>query len=254
LAAPRAALKPLYDDLMESNKLVPLQGGKGRALVALHKIMNAPDVAPLSTVDAALGDLKSMARADIPELRTAGQGTAAAAVKELDTAVRGAAMRAGPQAYDALTNGRAATVAKYQAADVLEELHAEPVKTVQGLTAPKDSAIQKLRAVTSQVPAATPELARAYLEDLLSKPQKVADWRKLGPETKATLFPDAGHVKALDQFFDLTDRISKTKNSGWGYRRTGGAGRCCGRIGVRDSVAISAGVLVSRRSRRRLMR
>jgi hypothetical protein len=225
LAPQKAALKPLYDSLKRQAELVPLQGDKGRALVALDRLMTGPNVASLSDVDAALGDLKAMARADIPELRTAGQGAAALAVKQLEAAVQSAAKRGGPKAYDALTKGREATIAKYQVADVLDTLNAEPVKTVKALTAPKDTAIQKLRAVVKEAPGQTPELARAYLEDLLDAPQKVADWRKLGPETKATLFPAQGQVEALNRFFELTDRISKTNvnPSGSGYMAALGA-------------------------------
>lgn len=215
----KQALKPLYDSLKRQSELVPLQGDKGRALVALDRLLNGPDVAPLSVVDPALGDLKSMARADIPELRTQGQGMAAVAVQQLDAAVRQTAMRAGKPAVDALMEGRAATVAKYQVGDVLERLNAEPVRTVKALTAPKDASIGQLRSVVQHVPDQAAVIARGYLEDLLDQPQKVVAWRKLGSETKSILFPKAGQAEALDHFFTLTDRISKTNvnPSGSGY-------------------------------------
>ena len=213
----KVALKPLYDNLKRQAELVPLQGDKGRALVALDRLMNGPDVAPLSVVDPALGDLKSMARADIPELRTQGQGAAAVAVKQLEGAVRATAKRAGPEAESALDAGRAATVAKYQTGDVLDGLRDEPVRTVNALTAPKDAAISQLRGILDHVPEQAPVIARAKLEDVLGSTQPVATWNKLGAQTKALLYPRT--AAALDQFFALTDRMSKTNvnPSGSGY-------------------------------------
>ena len=83
----------------------------------------------------------------------------------------------------------------------------------------------QLRSVLAQVPDQAPVLARAYFEDLLTKPQKVSEWSKLGPETKRALFPKSGQVDALDQFFTLTDRISKTNvnPSGSGFMASLGA-------------------------------
>ena len=106
LAVEKQMLEPLYTRLKRESELVPLQGDKGRALVALDRLMNGPDVAPVSVVDAALGDLKTMARSEIPELRTAGQGVAAAAVKRLSAAVDRAVAKAGPEAVEALEAGR----------------------------------------------------------------------------------------------------------------------------------------------------
>lgn len=222
LTASKKVLGPLYDRLKREAELVPLQGDKGRALVALDRLMAGPDQAPLSVVDAALGDLKSMARADIPELRTQGQGTAAAAVKTLDNAVRMVAAKAGPKVLQALEQGRAATTAKYQVADVFKELSAEPVKVFRQMTAPRDSGIALLRRVQEVAPERMPELARATLEDMLGLATErggfdhadklYADWHKLGPETKKALFGTPEQVQALDRFFLLAKRLSENPN------------------------------------------
>lgn len=215
IRASKAQLKPIYNQLMREKDITPPMGAKGRALAALDRLMNAPDVAPVSIVDAALSDLKALDRATTGP----GQGIVKQTVKSLDGAVQRAVHQAGPEAVRALQDGRQATIAKYQTADVLDTLHVEPVKAINSLTAPKDAAIQKLRTVTQQVPKQADIIARGYLEDLLAKPQMVAEWRKLGAQTRAILFPKAGQTAALDHFFTLTDRISKTNvnPSGSGY-------------------------------------
>ena len=222
LSGVKKALTPLYDKLLREKDLgVPMMGGKGRALVALDGLIHAPEYAPVSIVDAALGDLKSMARADIPELRTQGQGLAAMAVRELDKAVKAAAAKGGPDALSALEEGRAATVAKYQAGDVLEQIKDEPVKAFQQMTAPKDSGIAFLRKVKEMAPGQIPEVGRAYLEDLLGTAtaeggfnraaRLQADWQKLGPATKRELFTPE-HVQSLDHFFLLAKKIAESPN------------------------------------------
>lgn len=221
LSGAKKALTPLYDRLKRESELVPLMGDKGRALVALDRLLNGPEHAPVSIVDAALGDLKSMARTDIPELRTQGQGLAAMAVKELDKAVRTAAAKAGPEAVSALEEGRAATVGKYQAGDVLEQIRQEPVQAFRQMTAPKDSGIDFLRQVKTMAPDKIPDIGRAYLEDLLgtataeggfNRAAKLqAEWQKLGPATKRELFAPE-HVQALDHFFLLAKKLAESPN------------------------------------------
>jgi hypothetical protein len=225
----KTALKPIYERLKRESDLVPLQGGKARALVALDRLVGGPDVAPLSVVDEALGDLKSMARgAEMPALRTQGQGIAAQAVKTLDAKVRERASQAGPEAIQALMTGRAATTQKYAVADVLDSLKDEPVKTVKSLLAPNDSAVKQLRAVAEVAPEEVPKIGRAYLDDMLRKAtnegafdhaaRMQASWTELGAESKKLLFPDAQHVKDLDRFFLLSKKLAENPNpSGTAY-------------------------------------
>lgn len=224
LAATKASLRPMYDRLMRESKLVPLQGGKGRALTAIDRLMNGPDVAPLSDVDEALGDLKAMARgADMPELRTGGQAAAANAVKQLDARVRAAAAKAGPDVLKALEDGRAATTRKYAVADAMDLLSdGGPVQVYKQLTANKDLGLVKLRAVQKVAPEQLPNVARAYLEDAMDLATEkggfdhadklFADWQKLGGQTKQMLFPKAGQVQALDDFFLLAKKLKENPN------------------------------------------
>jgi hypothetical protein len=202
LATEKAMLDPLYRRLKRESELVPLQGDKARALVALDRLMTGPDVESLSIVDAALGDLKAMARSEIPELRTAGQGVAAAAVKRLSAAVDRAAAKAGPAAVEALEAGRRATVAKYEATGIYNKLRDEPVGTFRQLTQPKDAAIDFLRQFADHAPESLPEMGRALLEQWAElTPAKRADaWRGLGAESKRRLFGSDAQVARLDDF------------------------------------------------------
>lgn len=230
LASFKAQIRPFYDQLMREKDIAPLMGAKGRALVALDRLMRAPDHAPVSVVDGALGDLKALDRATTGP----GQGVIKQAVKYLDGAVQAAVAKAGPEAVRALRDGRAATVAKYQTADVLDLLKNEPVQAYRQMTAPKDAGIDLLRTVQREVPQAMSSVARAYLDDLFQtatadgkfgRADKLwADWQKLGSETKRALFPRAGQVEGLDRFFLLAKKIGENPNpSGSGFTGLQGA-------------------------------
>jgi hypothetical protein len=218
----KAALQPIYQRLLRESQLAPLMGGKAEALRALDRLMRGPDVAPLSVVDAALGDLKAIARTDLPELRTQGQSIAAQAVKALDQQVRARAAAAGPEVLAALEEGRGATVGKYQTAGVLEQLRTEPVQLFRQLTAPQDSAITLLRQVRDIAPAQLETIGRAYLENLMSMAtaeggfgraaRLQAEWQKLGPETKRILFADPALRQNLDHFFLLAKKMAENPN------------------------------------------
>jgi anti-sigma factor ChrR (cupin superfamily) len=67
-----------------------------------------------------------------------------------------------------------------------------------------------------------PTVARAVLDDMVSTATERggfdhadklwADWQKLGGETKRTLFPRAGQVAALDDFFLLAKKLKENPN------------------------------------------
>lgn len=223
----KEALDPIYKRLKRESELVPLQGGKARALTALDRLMRGPDDAPLSVVDSALGDLKSLARADIPELRTQGQGVAAQAVTFLDRQVQAAAKHAGDDVLTALMEGRKATIAKYVAGDLLEGLRTEPVQVFRQATYAKDAGIDQLRELAKIAPKELPKIGRAFIEDLLEtataeggfgKAGTIASkWESLGPKTKALLYrPD--QIKALDNFFLFAKNAGQSVNpSGSGF-------------------------------------
>lgn len=217
----QTSLKPIYDRLTRENSIAPLQGGKAEALRALDRVINGPKHVQLTDAEAALGDLKSLARSDDPQIRSAGQGVAAKAVKELGDAVEMRAAAAGDDLLASLREGRAATKAKYSAAEVLEGLRDEPVRLYQQMTAKADTGIGLLRKVQELAPERMPEVGRAKLEEWLDLATErgrfdhadrlYAEWKKLGPETKKILFGEK-NIPNLDNFFLLAKRIAENPN------------------------------------------
>jgi hypothetical protein len=224
VAATKQALQPIYEALKREAELVPFISGsqKGRAYVMLDRLMQAPDVAPLSVADAALGELKGLARVDDAFRRTAGQGIAAEAVTNLEQAVRTAARQGGPDVFRALMEGRAATVNKFKTIDVLDQLATEPVGVFNQATWAKDAGIARLRELARVAPQEMAHIGRAWLENALAKATAeggfgraqglLADWQKLGPQTKQLLFRDAAHIKDLDHFFLLAKKLAENPN------------------------------------------
>lgn len=226
----KSAMRPIHEALIAENARVPFisGSGKGRALIALDKLMDAPDFAPLSIADSALGEVKAMARgARIPAFRNQGQGIAAQTVKHLEDAVMDTARKGGPEVVAALKEGRAATIAKYATEEILTRLTRgtsdEGVKVAARLTAKDDSAIAMLRELDAIAPAEMTNVGRSVLEGLLDTQTqggvfaKGADglyraWHNLGPQTKAILFKDRGLIRDLDNFFLLARKIGQNPN------------------------------------------
>jgi hypothetical protein len=207
-----------------------LMGDKARALVALDHLMQAPDLAPLSVVDKALGDLKSASRVDQAVRRTQGQGIAAQAVKNLEAAVTDMAKRGGKDVYQALLEGRAATVSKHETLAALDMFGTEaaannsgrvisPTAVYNKLTADKEGALNALRTIQRIAPDQIPEVGRAYLEELMRTAQREggfghadklwSEWMNLGKETKEILFPNVAHRVDVQNFLFLAKRISE---------------------------------------------
>lgn len=217
----KVAMKPIYERLTRLYPIAKRQASAGYQ--AIENIVNGPDFQPLSIADDNLGAIKAVVReADMPELRTVSQGLAAEAVKQLDDAVRHTAREAGVPAISALKGGRAATRVKYRAADVLDDIRTEPVRAYRQAIESNDAAIQQLRETAAFAPKELPTIARAYLDDMLSRAtgeggfsggaRLFADWQRLGPQTKRLLFQDAALVKDLDQFFLLAKKAAENPN------------------------------------------
>ncbi len=219
VAPVKATMQPIYDRLSREAELVPLQGDKARALTAIDRLMRGPDQVPLSVANSALSDIGALA-GKVDELRSPGQGVAAKEWQALNTQIQQTASRAGPQAVQALQQGRAATTAKYTTADVLDTLSAEPRKVYDQLTTRKDGGLTRLQNVATIAPDQIPQIGRAYLEELLTKATAEgkfghADalwsaWQNLGPQTKALLFK--GQVPDLNNFFLLAKKVAENPN------------------------------------------
>jgi hypothetical protein len=209
----KTALQPIYDRLKQTMPIAQQQASPG--LKAIQNIMEGEDYLPASVADQNLSAIKSIARADNPNLRSVAQGTAAAAVKRLEYAVQAAVSQGGPEATAALQTGRAATKAKYAVADVLDQLKDEPVQTFNRLTAPKDANIDLLRSVAQNAPNQVKSLGHAYAQQLMDTASGegfkqsgtvLNQWNNLGSATKKLLF-DPQTTAKLNDFFSSTNRF-----------------------------------------------
>lgn len=217
----RAALKPLYEQIARSMPITQRQASAG--FQALENIVNGKDYAPLLQAERDLGALKEIARgADLPELRSISQGLGAQGVTRLQAAIDAAAAKAGPKALQALRDGRAATAEKFATADVWDRIKVEPVQAFKQTTAPNDSGIDLLRSIQKQAPQVTSQIARGWIDQALTKATSEGgfsraqrlhnQWLELGPETKKILFPQAGQVQALDNYFRLGRMLAENPN------------------------------------------
>lgn len=222
LAQVKTAIQPVADRLAQKKAVTgALMGKEATAAAKIEALLSGPDAVPLSVADAALSDLKQLARSNHPDLRTVGQGAAARVVTELHRAVDAAAAAGGPDAVAALNAGRVATQAKYGAAAVLRKLEGadrskSPAAAFRNLTSADDLGAKTLRDVLTQTPKAKPVIGRAVLDRLIDHPtagaaKTYADWERLGPDTKRLLF-DADHVKDLDRFFRLRKMMAENPN------------------------------------------
>jgi hypothetical protein len=89
----KEALQPIRDQIRRGMPIAQQRASKG--LLALDNIIDGPDAQRASVADSDLSAIKEAARgADMPELRTLSQGTAAQAVKALHDAVSEAVSKA----------------------------------------------------------------------------------------------------------------------------------------------------------------
>lgn len=210
----KEALRPLRDRMRRQMPLTQADASVG--LKALDNLVDGPDYAPATEVDADLSVLKKIVReAAAPNQRNRSQGLAAKAVAELEKAVRDAvALTGDPEASQMLTEGRSATVAKYKAIEVLDKLREEPVQTFQQATWSNDRGIALLRRLARQAPGRMREVGRALVDEILLPATRGGRfevgqaramqkrWHAIGPETRKIVIPDAGLVRQFDRFFD----------------------------------------------------
>jgi hypothetical protein len=224
--AAKMALKPVLDEMQRTMPVTQQQASVG--LKALENIVNGPDFAPLSVTDKDLGAVKSIVRgADNPNALNTSQGLAQKGVMQLEKAVQATAQKAGPEAVQALRDGRTATIAKWDAADLLSGLNEEPVKVFNKLTSSGDTNINTLREIGERAPDALPQIGRAYLEGLFQKAfaeagtdrpgATLTQWKNLGQGTKELLY-GSETSKELDNFFTLAKKAAENPNpSGSAY-------------------------------------
>lgn len=214
----KTQLKPLYDRLLKEMPVSQQQGSRG--LTAIKNIIEGDDTVPASIAESNLGAIKAIQRENVtPKSKF----LATQAINSMTPVVESAVKAAGPEALDALQQGRALTKAKYATQETMDNLNTEePVRLFNQLTTNADQNINLLRDVATKAPKSVPAVGRAYIEGLLDSatnapgaaggPAKAfADWNKLGDQTKSVLFQPQ-QVSDIDNFLRLAKKSSENPN------------------------------------------
>ena len=228
IKAAQQRLKPIYEQLRREAELVPQMGAMGRAVIALDRLMNAPNTVALSTADGALGELKAVLR-NVDEPWARANGVLSDTVRSLSDEVTAAAQRGGQGAFNALMDGRRATVDKYAASNFAGGAGSERAAQIaKQIIAPDNTGIQVVRDLQKHAPGTLPEVGRALLEDIMEPTTAKGGftgaetaftrWRRVGLETKKALFAEAlkanpAYLEDLDNFFLAATRALKHENS-----------------------------------------
>jgi hypothetical protein len=193
---------PMLDQLNQSIGAVAAQASPSGAI--LKQILARPDVVDLRTAIADNSAIQNIARTETPALKTQAQRISAALVPAYREAIDNAAQALGPDAAQALQDGRQATVNKYELRDAFTreaKKSQNPVRLAKFLTAGDDVSVPALQAVAKHVPGALPDIARSTIEDIFSNSTEgggitkidstINKWNKLGDQTKQMLYgPD----------------------------------------------------------------
>lgn len=214
-----AAMKPRIAPIVQELQLMPAaERSAMRGYAAMRQILDGPDHVPATTAEIALGEFKRMAR----EESGRNQGLAKQLVKEFQPLVDAAVKDVDPGALTALEQARALTARQMEVKGVARSVRDEPVQAYGQAIYAKDAGIEHLKRVIDEAPAAAPKIARAWLEDALSKAEYEggfdkldglhAKWRDMGPETKRLLFKNPALIKDIGDFFQAAKDSAKDMN------------------------------------------
>lgn len=203
MKAVKATAKPMLDQL---KKQMGIAVSKTSPILSMvEDIVNGPDVVSLRTAKSNISAIQDFARNEAGVMRKPAQALSAQLVSPFHDAIDSAAQGVGPDAYQALQDGNAATRAKYDLAKAIPGSYLKrdvpPNNLAQLhdlLTKNEDAQFPALQKVVAHVPAAAPGIARATIEDIfrgvtegggISKVQTAINkWNDLGPQTKQLLF------------------------------------------------------------------
>ena len=220
----QARFRPIQDELRRAVSYG--QSQYAPALRAVEDLVNGPKFQQASVAERNLSALKEVARNNTLTggVRNEAGGLAAASIPELQSAIDDAVKKiAGPDALNALHEGRMNTAGQYAAINLVDQFRAEPVKLYSQLTQARDGGIDLLRQVQRLAPEQTPLLGRAWIDGAIDQATEsggfahadklFADWQKLGPETKQILFKNPALISDLDKFFQSAKDSARVENS-----------------------------------------
>ena len=222
LTDPKYELQELWDDLtLKRDTAGGLVGRELRAYLKMGKLRQlTTGRADIAVIDDILGDMKAYARTE--------RGPIKLIVGALEDQVQAATRRAGPEAVEALGQGRQAIRDRVSVDAVLDTFPDEPVRVFNRYVTAGGTNIEGLRALVEIDDALGPELGRAWLERNLDPvlsgggfegAQRFRTaYNKLDTNTKEIIFGGAENTTAMDNFTQLTEQMGRLAN----YSGTGG--------------------------------
>jgi hypothetical protein len=221
----KANLKPIYDEL--STRLTPAQRQYSPSLQAIKNILEDKDFVSASAADDNLSALKAIQREDGPSPKA--KFLVARTIDAVSPAVDKAVSSAGPDAVQALQDGRAAWTDRYKAQDLIKDIGGSAkgdsgqVAVADHLTTPRDARYPDLKRVLDLAPEAKDDIGKYAMAKVFGKslenegqytsPASAANnWNRLGDKTKAALF-DPEHIKDVDSFMELSKRLAENPNT-----------------------------------------
>jgi len=221
LVSVRSKLQPVYDDLAAN--LPDARKAYSPAWKALDNLMKsgAPQMSAMD-FDQFLGAVKSIARdGKNPMLTSQSQRLAQEVISAGEQNLSKALLKAGPGVPAKLKAARGMVKAYYETGELAADLREEPAQLYRNLTSGGDSQIERLKTLRPYSQKALATVGRTYLEGMIEKATQeggfgraqgiLADWNKLGPETKNLLFGPKT-ASDVENFMIAAKRLTKSTN------------------------------------------
>jgi len=221
IAPVKARLGGIYEDLMRS--LPEARRANSPAFRALQDVMDS-DAQQMNAMDfdKFLSAVKSLSRdGNSQNLTSKSQGIAKQIIKAGESEFQKAIGTAGPNVASKLKQARTAVREYYDMDEFMSALHDEPAKVYDFMVNGGDRALGSLRYVNRTAPKETQTIGRTFLEGLIDKataeggfrraPGVMAEWNRLGPETKTLLFGKT-QAKNIDNFMLGAKRLTESRN------------------------------------------
>jgi len=222
IAPVRSQLKQVYQEL--SKNLPEAKRKNSPTYRALDELMTS-DITHMNAMefDKFLGAVKSLSRdGNSPLLSTQSQRIARQVIAAGESEFQAAMKDAGPNVLDKLQRARKAVREYHDTADFLSDLRTEPGSLYKNLTTGGDRVQNTLLDLKNKAPKALDTVGRTFLGELMDKATRdggwarsagvKADWERLGPETKNTLFGPKV-TESLDDFFRAAKMLNVPEGS-----------------------------------------
>lgn len=213
----RQRLAPVYEELKRS--LPDARRANSPAWKSLEDLMTSgqPQMNAMD-FDRTLSAVKSISRNGSSNmLSTQAQRLAKQVIAAGEQSFQDAVRSAGPNAMDKLNRARKAVAEYHDTADFLADLNEEPAALYQNLTTGGDRVQNTLNYLSQKAPQAVQTVGKTYLEGLMDKATReggfgrsagvMADWDKIGPQTKKLIFGPQLTQK-MDDFLLAAKRLT----------------------------------------------